>query len=250
MERLSDQSEQDRRKSSVVFFDVDNTLTQEFTIFEFTAFLLHRGSIANQSHTQIFNDRKRYTNKEIDYRQFSIEVVEHFYEALRDKTRSDILIAGEEFIPKYQTIFMPFAVELVEQMRQQGNLFIVSGAPSEAFLPLAARFNIPTRNIFLLEGVTNNGIYTGEVKTNMAIQEEKTKAVEAIRKLGFNPQVSFAFGDSSGDLPILEAVNNRFIVEPGVEMRKIAQERGWNNSIVDRTTIIGEVARKIAEVRK
>lgn len=250
MERLPDQSELERRKSSVAFFDLDNTLTQEFTIYEFTTFLLHRGSITSQSHAQIFNDRKRYSNKEIDYRQFSIEVVEHFYEALKDKTQPDILIAGEEFIPKYQTIFMPFAVELVKQMQQQGNLFVVSGAPSEAFLPQAARFKIPTENIFLLEGVTNNGVYTGEVKTNMAIQEEKTKAVEAIRKLGFNPQVSFAFGDSPGDLPILEAVDNRFIVEPGVEMRKIAQERGWNNSIVDRSTILREVARKIAEVRK
>lgn len=235
-----------RQNGAIVLLDVDNTLYDDFTIFEFTNHLFKKGLITQEANDQVFADKKLYEDKEINYHQFAEDVVAHFYKGLTNRTQEEVQEAGKEFLGKYQEGLMPFTRELIEIMCRQGKLIVVSGAPIEAFLPLADTLSLPRQNLHLLEGSINNGIYTGQVKVNMALEEEKQKVVQQITMAGFAKGNSFAFGDSTGDLPILESVSNPFAFEPNSELRKIADERGW--PIVDRNDIITKVQRRIADL--
>lgn len=130
-------------------------------------------------------------------------------------------------------------------MNSQGKTIAISGAPKEAFTPLAKMLGID--ETYLLEAEVENGIYTGRTKTNMALDTEKTRIIAQIKQSGFNASQSFAFGDSEHDLPILEAVSNPFAVSPNEELSRIAAQRGW--PIVTADNIIREVKARVTELR-
>ncbi len=98
---------------------------------------------------------------------------------------------------------------------------------------------------------TSSGIYTGDAKTNMALLDVKQAVVDSLIQFGKKKASSFAFGDSESDLPLLNAVDNPFVLtEPNRDkgLVKIAQEKGW--SIVDASTILTEVKRRIFELKE
>ena len=50
---------------------------------------------------------------------------------------------------------------------------------------------------------------------------------ELAEREGYDLDVSYAYSDSSTDLPMLEAVGHPFAVNPDKSLRKAAAERGW-----------------------
>lgn len=244
-ERLHKSVEEEKSTNSVVLFDVDNTLINGFSIMRFARHLFKRKVVTSRVYTQLRQDMKLPKNTHEEYTHFAVEIVSHFYAALGGKTAGQIDEEGRLFLQDYQKHLKPFARELVEEMKGQGQTIAVSGAPKEAFLPLARKLGI--QKTHLLEGEIANGVYTGAVKVNMALGNEKEKAVAEITGTGFNRQSSFAFGDSSHDLPILLAVDNPFVVRRrNSDLVTLARSNGW--PLVDNRNIIQKVKRRIAEV--
>lgn len=245
-ERTTKAVELERVTKAVVLFDIDNTLVNGFSIMRFARHLFKRKVITSRVYTQLRQDMKLPKNTHEEYTHFAVEIVSHFYSALKGKPSSLLEGEGKRFLQDYQKHLKPFARELVEKMNGQGQTIAVSGAPKEAFLPLAEKLEI--QKAYLLEGEIANGIYTGAVKVNMALGHEKEKAVAEIIEGEFDRQFSFAFGDSSHDLPILLAVDHRFIVgRRDLSLVDLATSRGW--PIVDNRNIIRKVSKRISELQ-
>jgi len=252
MERQNN-PEQGQKNRTVVFFDIDNTLyagEEGFTILPFAKFLLEKELLSEDVLNMMLDDKAKYDKSpkaSEDYNRFAENIVSHFYAGLESRSTDDVSSAGKEFLAQYQKGLMPFAQELVEEMKKQGEIIVVSGAPMEAFIPLAEILGIEEKNLHLLEGIVLNGQYTGQIKVNMALEDKKRKVVQQISGAGIDSSDSFAFGDSSGDIPILEAVSNPFVVDPKDEFRKTAVGKGW--SIVSKDNILIEVRNRMVLLR-
>lgn len=228
----------------IILLDVDNTLVSGFTVFSFAKFLEQKGLIKPDT-TQVLNaDLQSYSTGDFNYQEFATQVVSDCCEALKDTPQDEIAKAGEEFLPIYLEHLLPFATELVRIMNSCGVTIAISGAPKEAFEPLAKHLGIA--HSYLLEAEVASGVYTGKVKTNMALGDEKIRVIERLKTQGFEIGKSFAFGDSSSDLPLLEAVSNPFTVNPNEELRTIAVQREW--PIVNSGNIIQKVQQRIQDL--
>lgn len=175
MERPTKDKEQEEQNASVVLFDVDNTLIKGFSIMLFAEHLKDNGAIPNSVLEQMNKDMDMPRSTEKEYEIFAETIVAHFYQGLKDHPQEEIEVLGQSFLYKYTTALKPYAVDLVRIMANQGQMIAVSGAPKEAFLPLAGKLGIQPE--YLLEGEVTNGVYTGEVKVNMALGHKKKKAV-------------------------------------------------------------------------
>jgi len=119
------------------------------------------------------------------------------------------------------------ALDLIELHRAEGrSIYVVSSSPEEVVRPLAAHFGasgvIATR-----AEVDALGKYTGELAF-YCYGEGKAEGIrEVASRLGIDLQGSYAYSDSSTDLPMLETVGNPVAVNPDRELRKVAEERGW-----------------------
>jgi HAD superfamily hydrolase (TIGR01490 family) len=119
------------------------------------------------------------------------------------------------------------ALDLMELHRAEGRrIYIVSSSPEEVVRPLARHFGV-SGVIATRAGVGPDGRYTGELEF-YAYGEQKAEAVRAVAaRTGIDLSGSFAYTDSITDRPLLEAVGNPVAVNPDRELRKIAEERGW-----------------------
>ncbi|HEY7043357.1 MAG TPA: haloacid dehalogenase-like hydrolase, partial [Nocardioidaceae bacterium] len=75
--------------------------------------------------------------------------------------------------------------------------------------------------------VQQDGRYTGEIAFYAYGPNKATAIQELAEAEGYDLDASFAYSDSSTDLPMLELVGHPFAVNPDRALRKTAIERGW-----------------------
>lgn len=118
------------------------------------------------------------------------------------------------------------AVGLIEQHHADGHdVVIVSTSGSEVVEPIGEMLGAD--RVIATKMVQRDGRYTGEIHF-YAYAENKAAAVrELAERAGYDLDASYAYSDSSTDLPMLEAVGHPFAVNPDKALRKTATERGW-----------------------
>jgi HAD superfamily hydrolase (TIGR01490 family) len=119
------------------------------------------------------------------------------------------------------------ALDLMELHRANGrSIYIVSSSPEEVVRPLARHFGVSGVLATRAE-VGPDGKYTGELEF-YCYGGGKAQAIrEAALRAGVDPSGSYAYTDSITDLPMLEAVGHPVAVNPDRELRRVAEERGW-----------------------
>ncbi|MDQ3619025.1 MAG: HAD-IB family hydrolase [Actinomycetota bacterium] len=118
------------------------------------------------------------------------------------------------------------ALELIHDHRAAGRLVcIVSSSPEEIVEPMAKMLQA---DLWIAsQPRIVKGRYTGDLDF-YAYGERKAEAMKALADVeGVDLERSFAYSDSSTDLPMLEAVGSPVVVNPDKELRRIADARGW-----------------------
>jgi HAD superfamily hydrolase (TIGR01490 family) len=119
------------------------------------------------------------------------------------------------------------ALDLMALHRSEGRrIYIVSSSPEEVVRPLSQHFGasgvIATR-----AEIDDDGRYTGQLAF-YAYGPQKAEAIEELAgRLGIDLDASYAYSDSITDLPMLSVVGHPVAVNPDRELRREAEERGW-----------------------
>jgi len=119
------------------------------------------------------------------------------------------------------------ALDLIAMHRAEGRqIYIVSSSPEEVVRPLARHFGV-SGVIATRAQIGPDGRYTGELAF-YAYGERKADAIRQMaRRSHLDLTGSYAYSDSVTDLPMLEAVGHPVAVNPDKELRRAAEERGW-----------------------
>jgi HAD superfamily hydrolase (TIGR01490 family) len=119
------------------------------------------------------------------------------------------------------------ALDLMALHRSEGRrIYIVSSSPEEVVRPLARHFGV-SGVIATRAQVDDTGRYTGDLEF-YAYGEQKADAIHSLaRRAGIDLTRSYAYSDSITDLPMLAAVGNPVAVNADKELRREAEERGW-----------------------
>jgi HAD superfamily hydrolase (TIGR01490 family) len=118
------------------------------------------------------------------------------------------------------------AVELILAHKAAGrDVVIVSASGEEVVGPIGEM--VGADHVIATQMVADEGKYTGEIASYL-YGPAKADAVIALAHLrGYDLAESYAYSDSSTDLPMLEAVGYPSAVNPDRALRKAAQEQGW-----------------------
>jgi HAD superfamily hydrolase (TIGR01490 family) len=208
------------------FFDLDKTVISRSSSLALTrpmyrAGLVTRSALLKGTYAQIVYLLLGADEKKMDRLKEGMLAIAKGWdrEQVEDIVREALVDLLDPYI--YQE-----ALDLMELHRTRGRaVFIVSSSPEEVVRPLAEHLGdvrvLATRAEFV------DGKYTGELEFYC---QGENKA-EAIRELaareGFDLERSYAYSDSTTDLPMLESVGNPIAVNPDRELRKTAAERGW-----------------------
>jgi HAD superfamily hydrolase (TIGR01490 family) len=209
--------------SLAALFDVDNTLVPgEACEVRFFRYLWKRGLVGwlelRRSLTWLVRHGPRPSIHPLRERKLYLE----------GKDPTVIEACAREFFQREMIgLLSAKGKDRLEAHRQSGHqLILVSGAPDFLITPLAEMLNVPT--LFAARLECRDAIYTGAVIPPLPYGKGKRELIEShAKEKGLDLASSFAYGDSPGDIEILELVGYPVVVNPIRGMARTARDRGW-----------------------
>jgi HAD superfamily hydrolase (TIGR01490 family) len=118
------------------------------------------------------------------------------------------------------------AAELIASHQEQGHdVIVLSAAGEEVVTPIAAMLGA-TRSVATRMEIVD-GRYSGQVDFYCYGEQKAVAAKQLAADHGYDLSRSFAYTDSSTDVPMLEVVGKPHAVNPDRALRRLATERGW-----------------------
>jgi HAD superfamily hydrolase (TIGR01490 family) len=214
--------------TAAAFFDVDNTLMQGASIYQFARGLAERKMFGPR-------DLIRLAWGQLAFRLRGAENADHI-DAAREAALAfvagqrvdDIVALGEEiYDDRMADRIFEGARELTRQHLEAGQrVWLVTATPVELANILAHRLGLTGALGTVAE--TADGVYTGRLVGGLLHGQAKAAAVQALaEREGLDLSRSSAYSDSSNDLPMLELVGHPSVVNPDGELLKHARSRNW-----------------------
>ena len=205
------------------FFDVDNTLIPGTAIeVHFFRYLLKRGLIgAGETMRSLW-----FLLRHIP--PFSLHSLRERKLYLAGKQPDAIEPLAHDFIrSKIYPRLSPDGHATIEAHRRAGHaLVLLTGSLDFLIAPLAAALKVETVLAARPERTPQG--YTGHVLPPFPYGEGKRRLVQSFtRQRNMDLKHCYAYGDSPGDVEVLQSVGYPMVVNPIRGMARIARRRGW-----------------------
>lgn len=213
---------------NLALFDLDNTLLNGDSDFEWAQFLIEQGVL----------DRELFEAKNLafyeQYKAGTLDIYEFLDFQLKPLSRHARKVLNgwrDEFMQhKVRGMMTVPARELVARHRAAEDVcVIITATNSFVTSPIAREFGV--EHLIATEPEEKDGEFTGCVAGVPCFREGKITRLEnwfAQRGWGWDSFAdSFFYSDSLNDLPLLAKVNNPIAVDPDATLRKHAEQHGW-----------------------
>ena len=209
------------------FFDVDNTIIRGASAFHIARGLRSRGFLTTRDILRFGWEQAKYLmlgeskaqNKAI--RQEALSIIKGWSVA-------EMTQIGEEVYDEVLALrIFPGTQEILSSHLDAGHeVWLVTASPIEIGKLISRRIGATGALGTIAEH--KRGKYTGRLVGDMMHGKSKAKGVARLAaERGFDLSKSFAYGDSSNDVPMLERVGNPCAINPDMRLRKTAKERNW-----------------------
>jgi HAD superfamily hydrolase (TIGR01490 family) len=212
---------------TAAFFDLDKTIiakssTLAFTRPMFKAGLLSGSTLAKASVAQLY-----YQAFGADHDQLE-RVKEELANMTRGWDREEVVALVEETVDQVVApLVYSEALAIIDEHRRAGRrVIVISASPEEIVRPLCRYLGIDDV-IATRSEVDSEGRYTGRIELYAYGEGKASAMVDMARANDIDLEGSYAYSDSSTDLPMLEVVGHPIVVNPDGDLRKLALERGW-----------------------
>ncbi len=218
----------------LVLFDLDNTLIDGDSDYEWAQFLIEQGVLERRSYeerNQEFFDQ--YKAGRLDIYAF----LDFQLAPLAQHPRTQLDAWHAEFMRlKIRPIISSASRRLVERHLQSAHLCaIVTATNSFITAPIAREFGVA--HLVATEPEEIEGRFTGKVRGTPCFREGKITRVEqwldALGKRWSDFSESRFYSDSHNDLPLLERVTHPVAVRPDPPLKHTALARGWDVIALD-----------------
>ncbi len=217
------QRSSDSHAPAGAFFDVDNTLVPGAAIeISFFRYLLKRGLVGVREAVGSFWFLVRHMPP------FSLRALRERKLYLAGKQPAAIEPLAQDFIrSEICPRLSPDGRATLEAHRRAGHsLVLVTGSLDFLIAPLAAALRVETVMAARPERTPNG--YTGHVLSPFPYGEGKRRLVESfVRQHNLALKDCYAYGDSPGDMEVLQSVGHPMVVNPIRGMAKVARQHGW-----------------------
>jgi HAD superfamily hydrolase (TIGR01490 family) len=135
---------------------------------------------------------------------------------------------GEEFCrEELCPVVAADGMRKMEEHRQAGHIIIlITGSLDFLVQPIAGALSVDRCIAATLEQM--DGVYTGRLVSPLPYGAGKRHLIQRLAtELDLDLESCFAYGDSPGDLEILEAVGHPMVVNPIRGMSAVAARKGW-----------------------
>jgi HAD superfamily hydrolase (TIGR01490 family) len=210
------------------FFDIDNTIMRGASIYHLARGLFARKILSATDLANFAIAQGKFLTYGSENLSDMARITENALSFVTGRNVDEVTALSEEIYDEIMADKVwPGTVQLAHMHRAAGHqVWLVSAAPIELANIIATKLGL-TGAIATVSEV-ENGVYTGRLKNPPMHGAQKALAVEALaEKHDLVLNHSFAYSDSSNDIPLLNCVGNPTAINPDSELRSYASEHGW-----------------------
>ena len=243
-------AEDGARRTAAAFFDLDKTLMEGSSAFQFGRAAYRRGMMSRrQLARDVWANIKFRLEGTSD--EATAELRDRVFDSIAGQRVLDLARLTPEVLAGVLPRLYPQMLQVAWEHQDAGRpVFIVTAASQEMAQMLAHVLHfdggIGSRS------EVRDGIYTGRPAGPFTYREGKAEAIRQVAaERGIDLASSFAYSDSESDLPMMRAVGHPVAVNPDAALLRVAREEGWQIMRFDklgRRLRIGAVATGLALV--
>jgi HAD superfamily hydrolase (TIGR01490 family) len=212
---------------AAAFFDLDKTLMAGSSGMPFARAAARHGIVSRRQLGHWALEHLRYRLRGATDEE-TADVLKVARELMTDVPAREIDRMGPEVMAAILPRIYPQMLDEVHAHQDAGRpTFIVSAAGNDLVSSLAG--------VLQMEGgigtryeVGEDGAFTGRLEGPFVYGPGKVEAMERFAaEHGIDLAASYAYSDSSSDLPMLRAVGNPVVVNPDAGLAEIAKQEGW-----------------------
>jgi len=206
------------------FFDIDGTLYREGLITELFKKLIKYEIIEmDKWYSEVRPEFENWDKRQGNYDNYLLKMVEIYVQSVKGLHRTQLEFMAKNIIRQKGDRVYTFTRDKIKWHKEQGHKVItISGSPMELIKEMAAKYGFDDY-IGTIYKMDDKETYTGEV-IPMWDSTSKKSAIEGfIKKYNIDLNKSYSYGDSSGDVTMLEMVKYPTCVNPTRELVSIAK---------------------------
>lgn len=209
------------------FFDVDNTIIRGASAFHLAVGLRRRGFFGSRDLVTFAFHQARYLMFGEDVHQID-QVRSRALSIVAGRSVAEIAAIGEEVWDEVLSLrIFPGTQALLKRHLDAGHqVWLITASPVEIGELIGRRLGVTGALGTVAEHV--DGFYTGRLVGDLLHGRAKERAVAALAESeGIDLADSYAYGDSTNDVPILSSVGHPVAINPDARLRRHARRVGW-----------------------
>lgn len=218
-------------------FDLDGTLFRSNLSLTLMKSLADRGTISKSVYDELDPFYLSWKNREhpTAYQHYDSNHIKLFTKYIKGVPLTEVNRVVADVVEQIFKRTYVFTRSLAQQLREDGyTLIAITASPHEIAAPFAAKYNF---DIVCADTITcdkdGNCLHT---ETAVA-GNKKAILQHAMAKHGLSLEHSVAIGDTTGDIGMLELVENPIAFNPSKELFEVAKTNGWKVVIERKDTI-------------
>ncbi|HRY82395.1 MAG TPA: HAD family phosphatase [Candidatus Moranbacteria bacterium] len=226
-------------KNKIAVFDIDGTIFRKNLAFELINELVWMKIFKREVRSELVHLYTKWLDHHGTYEEYRRALVKLYAENITGCSKDQIMEASRIVVPFFKDRTYIFANKLIAELQKKKyHIIAVSGSPAEIVEEYNKylKFDAVFGSIYETD---NSGIYTGKevfVPTVHKGHVVKQYAVENNLTL----KDSYGVGDTESDEKFLEIVENPIAFNPNLNLKKIAEEKGWR-IVVEKKDVIYEI---------
>jgi HAD superfamily hydrolase (TIGR01490 family) len=209
-----------------VFFDLDRTLISGSSVSQL-GLAAWRAGIVDLNHMGVELARGLFFGWLGESGTVADQTLPRILKTIEGKQRSELMELLEPLLDQLLEQVRPETRRLLRlHLRMGRDCYIVSASAIEIVEPLAKKLGFA--GALATEAEVVDGVYTGRLVEPFRHGAAKAQAIaDLAAEQNYDLSLSFAYGDSHNDLPMLELVGIPITVNPDRALMSVAYDKGW-----------------------
>jgi len=225
-------------KNKLAIFDVDGTIFRKNLHFELLTELVHSGIFKKTSREELNELYGDWVDQRHTYEQHRDQMVALYRENIIGCREEDIKRISKKVVKSNAQRIYIFTKGLIEELRRDHFLMIISGSPIEIVSEYAKQFQFDKFFGSVYE-VNEKGSYTGK-EIFIPVSDKGKVVSDFLRKNNFSLNDSIGIGDTESDARFLKLTKRSIAFNPNKGLKAIAEFENWE-IVVERKDVIYEI---------
>ncbi len=226
-------------KNKLAVFDIDGTIFRKNLAFELINELAWMKVFPKDVRDELVSLYTRWLDHKGTYEDYRQALVKIYVENLTGCNKNEVIKAAQIVMPFFKDRTYIFANNLIAELRKKKyHIIAVSGSPSEI---------VEEYNKYLKFDAVFGSVYETDAKeiyTGGAVFEPTKHKGHVVKQYaienGLTLEDSYGIGDTESDAKFLEVVDNPIAFNPNLNLKTIAEKKGWR-IVVEKKDVIYEI---------